>query len=154
MLPFTVTGKAGGAITGTGGVFSIKADVGDQLSVEFVGYTKAQITVTNAGDRYYFAEVSVQTMNDVVVIGYGTQKKKDLTGAVSSVKLENSPLAILPNVNLLDALKGSMPGFNIGAVNAAGSNPSISIRGQNSIRASNTPLVILDGAVFLEASMN
>ncbi|RYY00651.1 MAG: SusC/RagA family TonB-linked outer membrane protein, partial [Gammaproteobacteria bacterium] len=123
--------------------------MGDQLSAEFVGYTKTQVAVTNSGDITILLNVSVQTMNDVVVTGYGTQKRKDLTGAVSSVNLENTPLAILPNVNLLDALKGSMPGFDIGAVTAAGSNPSISIRGQNSIRASNTPLVILDGAVFL-----
>ncbi|RYZ29111.1 MAG: SusC/RagA family TonB-linked outer membrane protein [Chitinophagaceae bacterium] len=145
----SVNGKSGGTISGAGGVFSIKAAVGDQLSAEFVGYTKSQVVVTNAGDITILLNVSVQTMNDVVVTGYGTQKRKDLTGAVSSVNLEKSPVAILPNINLLDALKGSMPGFDIGAVNAAGSNPSISIRGQNSIRASNTPLVILDGAVFL-----
>ncbi|MEO5685646.1 MAG: SusC/RagA family TonB-linked outer membrane protein [Chitinophagaceae bacterium] len=144
-----VTGKSGAAITGPGGVFSIKAAVGDQLSVDYVGYSKGVATVTDAGEITVTLEVSVRTLNDVVVVGYGTQKKKDLTGAITSIKLENSPLAILPNVNLLDALKGSMPGFNIGAVNGAGSNPGISIRGQNSIRASNTPLVILDGAIFL-----
>ncbi|QEC56300.1 SusC/RagA family TonB-linked outer membrane protein [Flavisolibacter ginsenosidimutans] len=145
----SVNGKAGGTITGPGGAFSIKASVGDQLSVEHIGYTKATVPVNNSGQITITLEVSVQTLDDVVVVGYGTQKKKDLTGAIASVKLENSPLANLPNVNLLDALKGSVPGLDIGTVNAAGSNPSINIRGQNSISASNSPLIILDGVVFL-----
>lgn len=145
----TVPGKSGGVITGSGGVFTLRASVGDSLSIEHIGYAKSQVAVTRDGEITVTLDVSVHTLNDVVVVGYGTQKKKDLTGAITSIKLENSPLANLPNVNLLDALKGSMPGFDIGAVNAAGSNPSINIRGQNSIRASNTPLVILDGAVFL-----
>lgn len=145
----TITGKSGGAITGTGGTFNIKAAVGDQLVVEHIGYATEQVTVTNTELITITLTVTSQTLNDVVVVGYGTQKRKDLTGAITSVKLENSPLALLPNVNLLDALKGSMPGLNIGAVTAAGSNPGISIRGQNSISASNTPLIILDGAIFL-----
>ncbi|MEO6734663.1 MAG: SusC/RagA family TonB-linked outer membrane protein [Ferruginibacter sp.] len=145
----TVKGKTGGVISGAGGVFNIKAAVGDQLIIDYTGYASNQVNITGANDITVTLNVSAQTLNDVVVVGYGTQKRKDLTGAISSVKLENSPLALLPNVNLLDALKGSMPGLNIGAVNGAGSNPGISIRGQNSISASNTPLIILDGAIFL-----
>jgi TonB-linked SusC/RagA family outer membrane protein len=145
----TVSGKPGGTIAGPGGVFTIKASVGDELSVEHIGYGKSLVKVTGNGDITVLLNVSSQTMDDIVVVGYGTQKRKDVTGAISTVKLENSPLANLPNVNLLDALKGSIPGFDVGAVTAAGSNPSISIRGQNSISASNTPLIILDGAVFL-----
>ncbi|HEU4610122.1 MAG TPA: SusC/RagA family TonB-linked outer membrane protein, partial [Chitinophagaceae bacterium] len=144
-----VEGKPGGTVTGAGGVFSIKASIGDKLSVEHIGYATQVVPVTGAVQITVSLKVSVDAMNDVVVVGYGTQKKKDLTGAIASVKLDNSPLENLPNVNLLDALKGSMPGFDVGAVTAAGSNPSISIRGQNSISASNTPLIILDGAVFL-----
>ncbi len=146
----TIAGKTGGTVTGPGGSFSIKANIGDNLLVDYVGYASSATSVTAASTNVTITlTISTQTMNDVVVVGYGTQKKKDLTGAIASVKLENSPLAILPNVNLLDALKGSIPGFDIGAVNGAGSNPGINIRGQNSIRASNTPLVILDGAIFL-----
>ena len=88
-------------------------------------------------------------MNDVVVIGYGTTKRKDFTGAVSSVKMENSPLALMPNMNALEALKGNVPGLNIGAVNTAGGQPSILIRGQRSISGSNDPLILLDGVIYL-----
>ena len=57
-------------------------------------------------------------------------------------------MQILPNVNALDALKSRIPGFNVGVVNNAGGNPGISIRGQNSIRASTNPLIVLDGVIF------
>ncbi len=146
----TVVGKPGGTSAGTGGVFSIQASVGDQLRVNYVGYSESLVTITGTADITIPLDISIQSLDDVVVsVGYGTQKKKDLTGAISSITLENSPLENLPNVNLLDALKGSMPGFDIGAVTAAGSNPSFNIRGQNSVRASNQPLVILDGVIFL-----
>jgi TonB-linked SusC/RagA family outer membrane protein len=145
----TIANKPGGTITKAGGKFSIKADVGDQMIVEHVGFAKAAVNITKEDDIIVTLTVSTETLNDVVVVGYGTQKKKDLTGAISSIKLENSPLEILPNVNLLDALKGSLPGLNIGAVTNAGGNPSFSIRGQNSIRASNSPLVVVDGVIFI-----
>jgi hypothetical protein len=54
-------------------------------------------------------------LNEVVVIGYGTTKRKDFTGAVSSVKMENSPLALQPNLNAFEALKGNVPGLSVGA---------------------------------------
>ena len=85
-----------------------------------------------------------------MVIGYGTTKRKDFTGAVSSVKLENSPLALMPNMNALEALKGNVPGLNIGAVNTAGGQPhTILVRGQRSISGSNDPLVLVDGVIYL-----
>lgn len=148
-----VAGKTGGTLTDAAGQFSITAAIGDQLLIESTGFERAQVTVTKLQNITVELLPSTQSLNDVVVVGYGTQRKKDVTGAISTVKLENSPLAMLPNVNLLDALKGSVPGLNIGAVTAAGSNPGISIRGQNSISASNSPLIILDGAIFL-GSMN
>ena len=71
-------------------------------------------------------------LDEVVAIGYGTSTKKDLTGAVASIKLEDSPSASLPTVNLLESLKGSLPGVDIGMTSSAGGDPSLNIRGQNS----------------------
>ena len=90
-------------------------------------------------------------LNDVVVIGYGTTRRKDFTGAVSSVKMENSPLALMPNLNALEALKGNVPGLSVGAVNSAGGQPSILVRGQRSISGSNDPLILVDwnGVIYL-----
>lgn len=145
----TIKDKSGGAVSGAGGAFSIKAAVGDQLIVDFSGYKQGIVNITGPADITVSLSTAAQTLDDVVVVGYGTQKRKDLTGAISSVKLENTPLAILPNVNLLDALKGSAPGINIGAVTNAGGNPSITVRGQNSITAAKEPLIVLDGVVFI-----
>jgi len=144
----TVAGTQAGTVSNENGEFSIKANVGDQLKVQSVGYAESVVTVTNASDITVQLDAVVQSLNNVVVIGYGTSKKKDLTGAVASIKLENSPVALLPNVNVLDALKGRLPGLDIGVTTNAGGNPSFNIRGQNSIRASNTPLIVLDGVIY------
>lgn len=143
----TIAGKTGGTTTQNDGSFSIEAASGDQLTITYVGYNAEAITITNQND-ITVELVLVKEMDEVVVIGYGTSKKRDLTGAVSSFKLEGSPVALLPNVSVLDALKGRLPGLDIGVATNAGGNPAFDIRGQNSIRASNTPLIILDGVVF------
>lgn len=144
-------GTSNGTTSLEDGSFSIDISSPEAVLIfTYTGYQRKEITVTSSS-----TDISVQLvktdneLDEIIVVGYGTQKKKDVTGAIASVKLEDSPLALLPNANLLDALKGSLPGFDVGAVTNAGGNPSINIRGQNSIRASNTPLVILDGAIFL-----
>ncbi|MCH5596878.1 TonB-dependent receptor plug domain-containing protein [Niabella ginsengisoli] len=85
-------------------------------------------------------------LDEVVVVGYGTQKKRDLTGAVASVDM--TATQDVPNTNVLGALRGAAPGLNIGSTDRPGENPSLSIRGQNSITAGNSPLIILDGIIF------
>ncbi len=150
----TEGGTTNGAITNLDGEYTISVSSPNAvLSFSFVGYLTEEIEVTGQTSIDVVLIEDIQTLEEVVVIGYGTSRKKDLTGAIASIKLEDSPIITLPNINLLDALKGSMPGFDIGAVNNAGGNPSINIRGQNSINASNTPLIVVDGIVFV-GSMN
>jgi TonB-linked SusC/RagA family outer membrane protein len=88
-------------------------------------------------------------IEEVVAIGYGTARRKDITGSINSIKMEDSPIAIAPNFNALSSLKGTTPGVNIGTVNNVGETPTILIRGQNSISGSNDPLIVLDGVVYL-----
>lgn len=88
-------------------------------------------------------------LDEVVVVGYGTAKKRDLTGAVVKVDLEKQ--GDLANTNVLQSLKGSVPGLNIGATNSAGETPSLSIRGQNTLSTSsgeNMPLIVVDGIIY------
>ncbi|MFC4222064.1 SusC/RagA family TonB-linked outer membrane protein, partial [Flagellimonas marina] len=89
---------------------------------------------------------SSSQLDEVVVVGYGTSTKRDLTGAVASINLEDANIA--PNTNVLQAIQGRVPGINIGAVSAAGQAPSLSIRGQNSLSASNDPLLVVDGIIY------
>ena len=88
------------------------------------------------------------TLDEIVVVGYGTQKKSDITGAVSSIPKER--LQQLPNNNIAQALQGSVPGIqiNTNGGGSEGNNVSILIRGRNSISASNGPLIIWDGIPY------
>lgn len=142
---FNVTTNTG-SITDVDGNFTVDAKKGDILRFSYIGMKEVEITVTKAELNVTLLEES-QALDDIVVIGYGTSKKKDLTGAVASLKLEDSPVMSMPNNNVLESLKGSLPGVNVGMSNAAGGTPSFSIRGQNSINASTAPLLVVDGII-------
>lgn len=90
-----------------------------------------------------------EALDEVVVVGYGTTTKKNFTGSVSSLKLEDSPISLSSNTNALDALKGNISGLDIGGTNSAGGTPSMLVRGQNSISGSNDPLLVVDGVIFM-----
>src|SRR5690606_11018650 len=86
-------------------------------------------------------------MDEIVVVGYGTQKKSDITGTVASMPKER--LEMVPNLNIAQAIQGAVPGVMI-QTTSAGAAPSeaIMVRGRNSIRASNDPLIVVDGISY------
>ena len=90
-----------------------------------------------------------EALDELVVIGYGTTTKKEFTGSVSSVRLEDSPISLVSNTNVLESLKGTVSGIDIGATNSAGAQPSMLVRGQRSISGSNDPLIVVDGVIFM-----
>lgn len=139
-------GAGHGTMTDSEGNYSIRAAKGDILQFSFVGMETKEIVVDKTVINVLLSENTL-LLDEVVAIGYGTSTKKDLTGAVASIKLEDSPSASLPTVNLLESLKGSLPGVDIGMTSSAGGDPSLNIRGQNSISASNTPLLVVDGII-------
>jgi TonB-linked SusC/RagA family outer membrane protein len=112
----------------------------------FIGYTTQKVTYNNENVINIQLTRDVLSLEEVVVVGYGTLRKRDLTGAVARSDL--STLENSPNVNVLQSLKGIVPGLNIGAVTRAGDSPSISIRGQNSISGTTSPLIVLDGIIY------
>ena len=145
-----------GVITGPTGQFTIEVNKKPAiLVVSYSGYTDAEKTLDPAGEGpvTIVLERKESNLDEVIVIGYGTAKRKDFSGAVSSVKLENSPIALLPNSSPLDMLKGNIPGLAIGVANSAGAQPSMQIRGQNSIKGDNNPLIVLDGVIY-QGSLN
>ncbi len=148
-VAITLKGSSKNVVSNEDGQFTIDANQGDVLVVRLVGYETREVTV---GSDANISVVLVQVdsrMEEVVVIGYGTAKRKDFTGAVASVKVENSPIALSPNSSPLELLKGNVSGLNIGVSNSAGSQPSILIRGQNSISGNTEPLIVLDGVIYL-----
>ncbi len=145
-----VKGTTQGTTTNNDGSYSIpNVQPSTTLIFSFVGMRTQEVVVGNKTNINVRLEEETIGLDEVVAIGYGTARRKDITGSVSSVDMEDSPLAIAPNINALSALKGTTPGLNIGTVNTAGGNPSVLIRGQNSISGSNNPLIVLDGVIYL-----
>ncbi|WP_268223779.1 SusC/RagA family TonB-linked outer membrane protein [Sinomicrobium oceani] len=116
------------------------------LVFSYVGFATVEQTVTDNQPLSVTMEEDMGKLDEVVVIGYGTQKKKDLTGAVSRANLEDFREA--PVTNMGQLLQGNVPGLNVGQVNSAGSTPSISIRGRSTINGKNDVLIVLDGIQY------
>lgn len=146
LLGVTVSVKNGTASTATNfkGNFSIQAKVGDILVFKMIGFTAKEIPVTGPAPITVTLEESSTGLNEVVVIGYGTQKKKDLTGAVSSVKTADMVLSQGPEIG--NMLKGKVPGLTIRQNSAQpGGGLDILVRGNGSVNASGSPLFVVDG---------
>lgn len=144
-----VKGTTMGVSADENGRFAIQADGNEVLLVSMIGYATQEIPVNSRTVIDVILEADFFGLEEVVVIGYGTTSRQDFTGSVSSLRMEESPVALLPNTNTLEALKGNIPGLDIGATNTAGGQPSMQIRGQNSISGTNDPLIVLDGVIYL-----
>lgn len=142
-----VKGTTQGSISDANGKYTINVDDPNATLVfSFIGFTSQEVQVGNQTTINITLAESAIGLDEVVVVGYGTMKKADLTGAV--VKADIEAFKEAPNVNILKSLQGSVPGLNIGMTTTAGSEPLMSIRGQNSISGSNNPLIVLDGIIY------
>lgn len=143
-----VKGSTGGTVTDIDGNFTLDVPAGAELEISSIGYLK-QVVKAKANVAIVLKDDS-QTLDELVVVGYGVQKKENLTGAVASMNAEK--LATRPVSSLSSALAGEMAGVT--AVQTSGApgsqNASITVRGQNSVNAA-SPLVIVDG---VPGSMN
>ncbi len=144
-----IKGTTKGTTTDVDGNFTLTGVNPDDILVfSFIGLKTQEVSVL---DNSVFNVVMYEdklALDEVIVIGYGTAKRQEYTGSVSSVKMENSPVALLPNFNALESLKGNVAGLSIGASNSAGDQPGMIIRGQNSINGLNDPLIVLDGVIY------
>ena len=140
-----VKGKTTGTITDIDGKFSIDAKDGDVLLITYIGYMPKEITVKgNALLNIKMSEDS-QMLNEVVVVGYGTQKKANLTGSVASVKIDDA-LGDRPIASTAQALQGTAPGLQIITnTGRPGQSSDLNIRGYTSINGGG-PLVLVDNA--------
>jgi len=133
------------AISDGNGRYRIAAAKGETLEYTFIGYTSKSVVVsTETQINITLAEAADKTLNDVVVIGYGTQKRSDVTGSVVSVP--KARLSQLPVTNVLQSIEGAVAGVNVTTTSSVpGSQPNALIRGQNSITAGSGPYVVVDG---------
>jgi TonB-linked SusC/RagA family outer membrane protein len=139
-----VKGMTIGTVSDIDGSFSLDIPENATLSISYLGFLPKEIKV---GGKTVFdinLEENTQALDEVVVVGYGVQKKRDLTGAVSSIKMNDSPTGTLSTIG--HALAGKAAGLRVTQATAQpGAGTTFRVRGQTSINASNDPLIIVDG---------
>ena len=136
-------GKAG-ATTDLDGKFSIEVPQNSVLVFSYIGYQEYTLTVGNQNNYIINMESENAALDEVVVIGYQTIKRKDLTGSVASVRGED--VATMPVANVAQAVQGKLPGVNVTTQDGRpDATVSIRVRGGGSISQSNDPLILVDG---------
>lgn len=139
-----VRGSQAGVVTDARGAFSILAPDDATLVVSAIGFNDVQIAVNKQTILSIQMTSVAKVIDDVVVIGFGTAKKRDLTGSISSIK--GSELEKMPNTNPITSLQGKVPGLTIAASGRAGSAPVVRIRGINSTNSA-SPVFVVDGVL-------
>lgn len=146
-----VHGATKGTTTQTDGKFSINVPPNSTLRVSFTGYLRKEINIgnENQSNLRILLQQDKKNLNEVIVVGYGTQKKSDVTGSIVSIK--EQALRDVPVANLSQALQGRGAGIDVqksGGNSKPGAKPKILIRGTRSVNAANDPLFIVDGVPF------
>ena len=138
----SVKGTGNGSITDLDGKFTIpNVKEKDVLVVSYIGYLTQSVSVGKQTSFIITLKEDTQALDEVVV---GVQKKRDLSGAVSSVKSRD--ITAIPTTNALEALQGKVAGLDLTASSGkAGADLSFTIRGERSLKASNAPLILVDG---------
>ncbi|MDN3668925.1 TonB-dependent receptor [Echinicola jeungdonensis] len=133
-----------GTVTDVDGNYSIEAAPGQVLVFSFVGYQPKEVTIANQSVIDIALEEDLQSLDEVVVVGYGTMKKSDLTGSISSINSEDFNKG--PQLSTQQLIQGKIAGVNISKNSGKpGGSNTVRIRGGTSITASNDPLYVIDG---------
>ncbi|MES2277535.1 MAG: TonB-dependent receptor [Bacteroidota bacterium] len=143
-----LVGSSQGTTTDVSGAYKIMASKNSKLQFSFLGYiTKTEDVNSRTQIDVALADDAGKALNEVVVVGYGAQKRADVTGSVVSVP--KARLSELPVTNVLQALEGAVAGVTITTTSSVpGSVPAAIIRGQNSITAGSGPYIVVDGIPF------
>ena len=143
----TIQGTTMGTVTDIDGNFSLEAPANSVLDISYIGFKTQSIPVDGQKNINVTLAVDSEVLDEVVVIGYGSVKKSDVTGSVSSVKAEE--IQAFPVLNAGQALQGRAAGVSVQTQNGGepGADISIRVRGSSSLNASSDPLVVVDGFV-------
>ena len=140
-------GTTNGIITDIDGKFTLEVAPGAVVQVSYIGYNTQEVKVGNQSTLNIQLKEDTQALDEVVVVGYGSVKKRDLTGSVSQISsssIQNQAVMKDP----MQALQGKIAGADITMGNSPGASSTIVIRGYNSINAGNDPLIVVDDAPF------
>jgi len=139
----TIKGAARGTSTNPSGEFSIAAKPGDVLEVSMVGYQSTSLKLSDQREINLQLQQKLSTVEEVIVIGYGTQKRANVTGAISSVN--SKTVRELPVPNISQALQGRVAGLQVTNNGSPGTDPIVRVRGVSSISYASNPLYVIDG---------
>lgn len=143
-VSISVKGTSSGTVTDINGKYSLHVSPGSTLVFTYIGYTPREVRVTGGKDINVTLSQSASNLDEVVVIGYGVMKKRDLTGAISQIGAEK--LKDRPYGNALQSMAGQVSGVNITqSQGAPGMAPTIKVRGMSSINSGTAPLYVIDG---------
>ncbi|MCB9056819.1 MAG: SusC/RagA family TonB-linked outer membrane protein [Chitinophagales bacterium] len=143
----TIKESQAGTQSGTNGEFTISANVGETLVISFTGFLSKEIKIESSTSQLQITlRPEAGNLGEVVVVGYGTQSRRNVTGAIG--KLDKAVLQNAPRSNIGTALQGSVAGLRVvNTTGAPGASPSILLRGGASINSPGSPLVVVDGIV-------
>lgn len=145
-VTITIKGKSMGVQTAADGSFSIKAESTDILMVSYLGYESKEITVADNNSLDISLKVADKKMDEVVVVGYGTQSRRNVTSSIA--KVDKEVLANAPRSNVGSALQGTVSGLQVvNATGQPGAAPLVLLRGGASINSPGAPLVVIDGII-------
>jgi TonB-linked SusC/RagA family outer membrane protein len=148
-----VKGTSKGVNTDSKGVFTLNVPDGSILEISSVGFKAIEVAVDFAAPMQIKLAVTNQQLTDVVVVGYGTKKRSDITGSVTSVSKER--LSQLPVTNALQAIQGSVSGVTVTQSSSVpGASSSALVRGAGSLAATTEPFIVVDGVPFVGGSLN
>ena len=142
----TVKGTTVGTATDSQGNYSIEVPGNGTLVFSYVGFATKEEPVNGRSSIDIVLDAGISELDQVIVIGYGTQKKSDLTGSIARITMDDK--ATQANVNLFQALVGASAGVNLEERGGAAGEPTLSVRGQTSLSASDRPLIVLDGVIY------
>lgn len=143
-----VKGSSNGVVVDMDGNFKIQVNPDDVLEISYIGYITKNVPVGNKTTINVLLEEEKHNLNEIVVIGYGTQRREAVTGSVANVSGEE--LNQIASTNAAQALQGRVAGVLMTQTSSKpGSEMQIRIRGQRSLNASNDPLIVLDGIPFM-----
>lgn len=140
-------GTTQGTTTDASGAFDLRIpDTGSTLVFSFVGYVSQEVEISSQTTLEVSLRVDQKALDEVIVVGYGSQSKRNVTGSISKIDMKQTEN--LPNTNISQALRGRVAGVQFIDNGRPGQNGSILIRGPRSLSGGNNPLIVLDGIFF------
>ncbi|MCO6025335.1 TonB-dependent receptor [Prevotella cerevisiae] len=141
------SGSKDGTVTDINGKFSLNVPAGTKLTVSYIGYKPQTVKAGNSPLKIHLV-ADDKTLNEVIVVGYGTVKRKNFTGSVATVDVAKSPVSLTPATDAMATLRGTVSGIYVAPSQWSGRISTLQVRGQKAVNGGSAPLIILDGMIF------